>query len=111
MRLRPGALAAAPRSGPDPWIVTLWLRRPHPGGLLLPDRGELLMELRLTADQVAQLGGPEQIRNAIEPDRRRFAKGAIARGYGPPWAVELDIERTPVRSVFVLPSPVAEVVQ
>lgn len=101
--LRPGALAALPTSGPDPWCVAVVARRVTPEGLLIPKAPELLMRVELDADTVARLGGPGRLRDAFEADRRRFARGARRAGLTG-YAIELDITRGHARRVWPMKS-------
>jgi len=97
--LRPGALAAIPKSGPDPWCVAIVARRVSDAGLLLPAAPEVLMRVQLDAATVAALGGPAYLRDAFEADRRKLARGARAaglRGY----VIETDITRGHARRVW-----------
>lgn len=97
--MRPGALAAVPTSGPDPWCVAIVARRVSDGGLLLPMAPELLMRVELDAATVAALGGPAYLRDAFEADRRKMARGARAAGLRD-HVVELDITRGHARRVW-----------
>lgn len=92
--LRDGAIADLPTSGGEPFVAQLVLRKTGPGGMVLPrSADEVLMTVTLKPEAVAKLGGPGMIPAALEPDRRRFARGARAAGYGAPWVVEVDVFR------------------
>lgn len=106
---RPGALADLPTSGGDPWVVAIVARPQTDGGLLLPQRPEVLQRVELTPETVAAMGGPGRLRDAFEADRIRYARGARARGLRG-WSVELDITRGHARRVWPVswdPAPVA----
>jgi len=105
VQLRDDAIASLPTSGPDPWIARVVLQRTGTVGLLLPESaqvGDDLMILELTPERVAQLGGPRGIAQALEPDRRRFAAGAIRAGYRDGYAVRVIVERGHRRRLWAL---------
>ncbi len=97
--LRPGALAAVPTTGPDPWCVAIVARRVSDAGLLLPVAPEVLMRVELDAETVAALGGPAYLRDAFEADRRKLARGARKAGLSG-YSIETDVSRGHARRVW-----------
>lgn len=90
--IAPVAVADIPTSGGEPWHAELWLRRTGVGGLLI-ERGELLAVLTIEPEAVARAGGPQHIRDLVEPTRRTMQRGAWVKGFREGWVVEVDVTR------------------